>query len=155
MISIIIINYNVADFLIKCLESIYALNIKIPFEILIIDNNSNNQEDLNLRLKKFNKNNLHIYNFSENQGCAKAINFGINKSKGSFILLLNPDTYLDTDIISISSKYLNSNNDVGVVGPKIKNIDGSYQISSKRHFPLIGFGLIKFFRLELINYSIH
>ena len=148
MISIIIINYNVTDFLIKCLESIYLLDIKIPFEVLIIDNNSKDQEAVNLKVKKLNKYNLNIHNFLENQGCAKAVNFGIKKSKGSIILLLNPDTYLDTNIVSVLSKYLENYNDIGIVGCKVKNPDGSYQISSKRHFPLIGFSLFKFFRLE-------
>ena len=143
MISIIIINYNVLDHLKSCIKSIYNSDIKSEFEIIIIDNNSPEPIDF-----PNDKDNLSIIQFNKNLGFAKAVNFAINKSSGSEILLLNPDTLVHKNTIQLLSDYIIDNHDVGVIGCKVVFSSGKYQLSSKRHFPTIGIILTKFFKLD-------
>ena len=146
MISIIIVNYNVLSFLKECIKSIYNSDLKQNFEIIIIDNNS--PEPL---LGSFNKNdNIRVYQFTSNKGFAKAVNFGVSKSKGDCILLLNPDTLVHRNTLKVLSQYLDSNKDVGVVGCKVVYPDGKYQLSSKRHFPTLSIIIILFLKLNKI-----
>ena len=146
MISIIIVNYNVLCFLKECIKSIYNSDLKQNFEIIIIDNNS--PEPL---LGSFDKNdNIKIYQFTSNKGFAKAVNFGISKSNGDYILLLNPDTLVHRNTLNILSQYLDLNKDVGVVGCKVVYPNGKYQLSSKRHFPTLSIIITLFLKLDKI-----
>ena len=145
MISIIIINYNVLGYLESCIESIYNSDIKSEFEVIIVDNNS--PEPINI---SYNEDNLRIIQFDTNLGFAKAVNHAIDKSKGSEILLLNPDTLVHNNTVQYLSDYIINNIKVGVVGCKVVFPSGKYQLSSKRHFPTIGIILTKLFKFDKI-----
>jgi len=149
LISIILVNYNVSKFLFNCIDSIIKSEHIPSFEIIVIDNNSMENVDIDKKLKEYNAN-ISFYQFNENKGFAKAVNYASDKSKGDTILLLNPDTILKTDSISILHNYLDKNDDVGIVGSKVLYPNGDYQLSSKRHFPLLRLGIFKFLNLDKI-----
>lgn len=70
-----------------------------------------------------------------NIGFAAAQNISIRESAGRYILLLNPDTKLSTpDVLRKMVNYMDANADIGFLGPKILNPDGSLQYSARR-FP--------------------
>src|SRR3989344_7462391 len=92
-LSVIIINYNTGGFLKVCLESLEKSLKGISCEVFVVDNNSSD-ESFSSVLGKFNFNFLRQ---DENLGFAKANNLAIKKSKGEYILLLNPDTKLSKD----------------------------------------------------------
>ena len=117
MISIVIVNYNVKRYLEQCIQSICNSIVDVQFEIVVIDNNSNQS------ISHLSKKNIKVFNLNENIGFSSAVNYGISKSLGDCILVLNPDTLIQEDTISILYKYLNENNDVGVVGCKVLNSD--------------------------------
>ena len=144
MISIVIVNYNVKRYLEQCIATVCNSFLDIPFEIIIIDNNSNQS------IKHLSKKNIKIFNLDRNIGFSSAVNYGVSKSSGDYILLLNPDTLIQESTINILYKYLSKNCDVGVVGCKVLNSDGSYQISSKRRFPYLKVLLPLFFKLNKI-----
>ena len=124
-LSIIIVNWNGGNFLEKCLNSIYKTIKNLDFEVFVVDNASS---DLSLNcLKKFPEMNL-IKN-TENKGFAQANNQAIKKSKGNYILLLNPDTILLKNSIQKMISYMSKNEDIGVLGCKLLNPDGSVQPS--------------------------
>ena len=143
MISIIIINYNVSKHLKSCIDSIYDSDIKSPFEIIIVDNNSTELLDPDLFLKN-NQNQCKFIQLEDNIGFAGAANHAINQSLGSEILLLNPDTLVDKNTVQLLADYVIDKNNVGVVGCKVIFPSGKYQLSSKRHFPTLGIILTKF-----------
>ena len=147
MISIVIVNYNVKRYLEQCISTICNSFLDLPFEIIIIDNNSNQT------IKHLSKTNIKIFNLDRNIGFSSAVNYGISKSLGNYILVLNPDTLIQENTINILYKYLNENNDVGVVGCKVLNSDGSYQLSSKRRFPYLKVLLPLFLKLDKILIS--
>ena len=146
MISIIIINYNVKKYLIECLRSILKSNTSVEYEIIIIDNNSDESiEDIE---KVFNVNNFRIFFLQNNLGFSKAVNYGIKKSKGSHILLLNPDTLISDNTLQVLHDYIEKNENIGICGCKVEYPDGTYQLSSKRSFPYFDIALLRIFRFD-------
>ncbi|MBI64790.1 MAG: hypothetical protein CMG64_00640 [Candidatus Marinimicrobia bacterium] len=129
MISIIIVNYNVKSYLKKCIDSIFNSIANLDFEIVIVDNNSN-EPIIDLKSEK-----ISVYQMDKNSGFSSAVNFGISKAKKEVLLLLNPDTIIIGEAIEVLYDYVLSDQRIGVVGCKVLNSDGTYQLSSKRSFP--------------------
>jgi GT2 family glycosyltransferase len=91
MISIIIPCYNQHEVTIECLNSIKD-NTTLEHEIIIIDNGSDPRfENINLPI------NCHIVRNEENLGFPKAVNQGIEISKGEYIILLGNDVIVTPD----------------------------------------------------------
>lgn len=138
-ISIVIVNLNNKDLTLNCLKSI-ANNIKeILFEILLVDNGSNDgsiEAFKSLAKDKFWKGKLKLLQNKTNLGYAKANNQGIKIAGGEYVLLLNNDTLLNKDSIKNLLSFVENNKDVGVVGSKLLNIDGSTQMSCY-NFPTV------------------
>ena len=127
-VSIIIVNWNSGKYLEETINSIKGKTQDISYEIILVDNNSNKEEESYLYLDELLKNNnVTVIKDSENLGFAKANNQGMNIAKGRNFLILNPDVILQNNIIKILSDYIDSNDDVGMVGPKIFDIRGNFQ----------------------------
>ncbi len=124
-ISIIIVNYN-SSYLNETIKSIKN-TVKISYEIIIIDNNSN-------KALQFNNSNIKIIKNQHNLGFAKANNQGIRIAKSKYILLLNPDIILKKDTIEETINFMEKNKHSNIVGCKLLNEDGSLQYSC-RTFP--------------------
>lgn len=144
MISIIILNYNTFDLTCQCIESIYEYTKNVDFEIIIVDNASTMDEPDNF-LELFPK--IKLVKNTENRGFAGGCNDGIKVAKGDTILLLNSDTKLLNDAISITYDFLNSHPNVGIVTCRLENEDGSPQ-NNCYHFPSISKTLIELLRLQ-------
>jgi len=71
-----------------------------------------------------------------NLGFTRGNNQALARSRGRYLLLLNPDTEVVGDAIGVMIDYLEENRRVGVVGPKLLQGDGSVQ-SSRRRFPTV------------------
>ena len=132
MVSIIIVNYNVEYFIKKCIESIKDTISSSKYEIIVVDNNST---DNSLQILKNNFKKITIIENENNLGFSKAVNIGIKNSSGKYIALINPDIFFVEDTLMILRKYLIENIDVGIVGCKVLNPDGTFQLSSRRSFP--------------------
>ncbi|NTW32286.1 MAG: glycosyltransferase family 2 protein [Bacteroidetes bacterium] len=126
-LSIIIVNYNVKDWLLKSVKSIYNYIQNIEFEIIVVDNNSTDDSISNIKTLYPN---INIIENQYNAGFAEANNQGIRIAKGKFILMLNPDTELSDDSINklISRASDLSKNDI--CAPCLLNSDNSIQHST-------------------------
>ena len=117
-VGIIIINWNSFDLTLRCLNSLNKIDYK-KYEICIVDNGSSDSsvEKLRKHYPDFN----YIKN-SENKGFAYAVNkglkYGLNR-KWSYFLLLNNDTIVSEDFLTLLVNEINSSETVGVVGPRI------------------------------------
>tara|TARA_B100002051_G_scaffold276828_1_gene329647 strand:- start:1731 stop:3779 length:2049 start_codon:yes stop_codon:yes gene_type:complete len=141
-LSIIIVSYNVKDFLTQCIKSIERSNFKDrKYEIIIVDNDSH---DGTQDLIKQSFDNIKFIQNTNNLGFSKAVNLGISKSSGKYICLLNPDVIVDNNCFSDLLNKIDENENIGCIGPKILNTDGTIQHSCKRSFPT---PLNSFFRL--------
>src|SRR5690348_4649460 len=91
-VSIIIVNYNTADLLIPCLQSILK-QTGVDFEIIVIDNAS---QDNSLAVLNNFAQQISVIASPQNLGFGKANNVAVKQSKGRYVFLLNPDTELIT-----------------------------------------------------------
>jgi len=75
--------------------------------------------------------------FRKNAGYAKLVNEGLKNAQGKYVLILNADTVIENEKSLIEMmEYLEKNNDVGIVGPKLINIDDSIQKSYFKEYTL-------------------
>ena len=133
-ISIIIVNWKSADYLLNCVKSIYRETNKVNFEVIVVDNAS--FDDCKDRLyAEFPD--VKFFQSKKNLGFAKANNVGVQLSLGKIILFLNPDTkILDNAIDKLFYNFILIKRP-GVVGCKLLNSDGSLQTSCIQSFPNI------------------
>jgi GT2 family glycosyltransferase len=104
-------------------------NIKISFDLYVIDNSSNSDLE-NLFL---GKEHFHYFHSESNKGFAKAHNQILHKIKDDyeFHLIINPDVFFNYDVLSPIVSYLDKNQDVVQIIPKILNEDKSIQFTYK------------------------
>lgn len=128
-VSIIIVNWNAGKYLQETIESLVEKTKNISYELIIVDNNSNRDEESFLYIQNVLSkwNNFTFIKADENLGFSKANNIGMSISKGRNLLILNPDVILHNNLLKILSDYLDKNSDVGMVGPKVLSYDGSFQ----------------------------
>lgn len=120
-VSIIIVNYNSGNLIIDCVNSIYEKTKETSFEIIIVDNYS--KDDSVRKLNDSLGKKVSIILSNENLGFGKANNLGAKHAKGEYLFLLNPDTVLINDAISILVKYLKQHNDTGIAGGNLFTLD--------------------------------
>lgn len=97
-VSVIIINYNTSKLTIECIESIRKYTQGISYEIVVVDNDS--QHDDQRHLLKQDKDIIYIQS-KENLGFGRANNLGLLKAEGEYILFLNSDTLLKNNALKI------------------------------------------------------
>jgi len=132
-LSIIIVNYNSSKDLLQCLDSIRQTVKKIKYEVIIIDNNSIDQESLATAIGNYPM--ATLLACKKNHGFAAANNIGIRKATGSLLLLLNPDTLVLDNAIEKMYHFLSSRIDVAVVGPSVIKENGSLEPYCARRSP--------------------
>lgn len=147
-LSIIIVSFNVRNFLKKLLESLFYKLRGEDFEIIVIDNGSCDGTPKMIE-KEFPK--VKLITNIQNFGFAKANNQGLKISKGKYILFLNPDTLIIDNSIPKMINFLKKNPKVGLIGPEQLNKNGRLRLTISRNSPLLflDFILKKFFNLSL------
>jgi GT2 family glycosyltransferase len=136
-LSIILVNWNAAPVLIECLRRALPELNTVSGECIVVDNGSSGEDLLALE-REFPQ--LQIIANPRNLGFARAVNQGIKKSRGRYLLLLNPDAFLSAGSLRALITFLDAEPKVGIVGPRIVNLDGSLQ-GSARAFPRLATGL--------------
>lgn len=147
-LSIIIVNWNSAAYIRKCLASIYANTKDLAFEVFIVDNASFDECG---EIVKVEFPYVKFIQTKENLGFARANNLGFSQSTGRNLLFLNPDTEVLGRAIHDLLLSLDSIPDVGIVGPKLLNSDGSVQTSCIQPFPTILNQVADIERLRLLS----
>ena len=121
-ISIIIPFYNQLNYTLNCLNHLHKnLNKNIEYEIILIDDNST--EDCDLSLIR----GIKIITNEENKGFLKNINIGIKEALGEYIYILNNDTEVQNGFLDELLYVFENFQNVGAVGSKLLNADGSLQ----------------------------
>ena len=131
MIDLVIVNYNSLELLHDCLASIKCSCNGSKPNIVVSDNGSD--EPISYIRRTYTD--ITIVRNKENLGYSKAINDILSSTDAPYIVLLNPDTIVVSDYFFESIvDFMNSNPDVGILGPGIVDPDGSLQ-GSARSFP--------------------
>jgi len=109
-----------------CLETVYAGLNALRAEVFVVDNAST---DGSLEMVRTAFSDVHLIANEENLGFATANNQALKLAQGRHILLLNSDTLVHGDVLSASVAYLDTHPDVGAMGCRVLNGDGSLQIT--------------------------
>lgn len=131
-VDITIVNYNGGEVILECLKSIFSLQDSLDLTVWVVDNNSKDESVTEIK-KRFPRVNL-ILN-GENVGFGRAHNQALRKVKGDFVLILNPDTRIESGVIEELVDYLKSHPDVGAISPKIVFENGKADLTAHRGFP--------------------
>jgi len=131
-LSIIIVNYNVKEFIQNLLESIKSASLNLKTEIIVVDNAS---DDGSIELIKQKYPYVHLIENHRNEGFSKANNLGLKIAKGKYLLLLNPDTIVKEDTFEKMISFFEATPEAGMAGCKLLNTDGTLQLACRRGFP--------------------
>ncbi len=132
-VSIIIVATNEIALLRTCIRSITHLSTTIPFELIVIDNASNDTTHIYLKRLRVSFP-LRILTNTSRVGFAANCNKGIHSASGKYFFLLNPDTRLYPDTMDVLFHFMEHHVSVGICAPQLINVDGSLQFSCRR-FP--------------------
>jgi hypothetical protein len=125
-ISIIIVTWNTKDLLQKCLDSIYKTIHDITFEIIVIDNAS---EDDTVVMLRGNFPHITLLKNSQNLGFGAANNQGLQIMRGRYALLLNSDTVLTIHAVEELFAFMETHPESAMACGQLLNSDGSKQNS--------------------------
>jgi len=131
-LSIIIVNYNVKEFIQNLLESIKSASKGLKTEVIIVDNAS---DDGSIDLIRHKYPEVTLIENSRNLGFSRANNLGLKIARGKYLLLLNPDTLVKEDTFEKMILFFESTPDAGMAGCKLLNTDGTLQLACRRGFP--------------------
>ncbi len=135
-LSIIILNYNVKELLLKCLESIFKDPNSKNWQVIVVDNASEDGSAEAVKKKYLNSQiQVEVVESKENLGFAGGNNLGVKYAKAQAVLFLNPDTLVVGDAVSKSLEFLLSNPDIGALTCRVELPDGKLDYSCHRGFP--------------------
>ncbi len=131
-LSVIIVNYNVREFLEQALRSVCRAGADLEMEVFVVDNNS---VDGSAAMVRTEFPDVHLIVNDENLGFSRANNQAIRRARGRFLLVLNPDTIVQEDTFTTLLDFMREHPDAGAVGCKILHPDGGFARESRRAFP--------------------
>ena len=130
MLDIIVVNYNSTGYLVQSVYAIYQALRGLEARIFIEDNASGGDVG---RVKRLFPH-VHLRRNRQNLGFARAVNGAIGRGDAPYIVLVNPDCLLGEEFFPRTVVHMAAHPEVGILGPKIVNRDGSLQ-GSARAFP--------------------
>ncbi len=128
-LSVVVVSYNAREHLRACLASLEHL--PPGAEVIVVDNAS---PDGSAGMVQTEFPRVKLLRNTENVGFAPAANGGARASTGDVVLFLNPDSEVEDDAFSAPARYLREHPDVGALGMKVLDPDGTLQLSVRR-FP--------------------
>lgn len=131
-ISVVIVNYNVRDYLAQALLSLQKALAGIPHEIFVVDNASVDGSVAYIR-KHFPEVKLIVN--KENVGFARANNQALRLVQGEFVVIINPDTVVQEDTFTTLLEFFRSHPDASAATCKIINPDGSFSVDCRHSIP--------------------
>ncbi|GAB5533841.1 MAG: glycosyltransferase [Rubricoccaceae bacterium] len=131
-VSVIIVTYNVREFLAQALDSVADASRGLTVETFVVDNDS---ADGSAEMVRTQYPDVHLIANEENVGFATANNQAIRRAAGRYLLILNPDTLLQEDTLRELVAYMDAHPNAGATGCRILNPDGTFAPESRRAFP--------------------
>jgi hypothetical protein len=123
-LTIIIVNWNGGELLLRCLRSIRASRTSFQVKVIVVDNDSRDgsREAAQREFPEFK-----ISNSGANLGFGRANNLARTLTDTPLVLFLNPDTELKPDTLEKCVQCLREKPDVGALGCKMRSPDRAVQ----------------------------
>jgi GT2 family glycosyltransferase len=118
-VSVLVVSYNTRDLLRDCLATLHAY---VPdSQTIVVDNASDDGSGSHVAAE-FPA--VELIANAQNVGFARAVNQGLQRVKGQFVLLLNADTRLQRDTVIQLRRFAQDHPHAGVIGPAQRRVDG-------------------------------
>lgn len=129
MVSIVIPVFNGASYLEAAVASVFRSTYR-NFEVLLVDDGSSDYSRTICKSLERKYRRVRFYQFPNNRGLSRVLNFALKKAKGKYICRLNQDDLMLPHRIATEVEYLEKHPDVAAVGSWIRLFtdDGSEQI---------------------------
>ena len=131
-LSVVIVSYNVRNYLEQCLQSVQRALEGIEGEVFVVDNHSDDDSVVTMR-EKYPW--VRLIENQENLGFSKANNQAIRQSQADYVLLLNPDTVVAEDTLRGVLTFMDEHPKAGGAGVMMCYEDGSRAPESRRALP--------------------
>ncbi len=141
--SIVIVSFNCAELLARCLTSLRAAAGAVDVETIVVDNASGDGTPDMVR-ERFSG--VRLIASPDNLGFGAGNNAGLALATGRVLVLLNPDTEAAPGSVETLVRALDEDGTIGLVGPRLVNADGSLQPSC-RAFPTFGVAFLVLLKL--------
>jgi len=159
-ISAVMLNYNSKYFPKMCVEAFRRSKLDFEYEFIAVDNASTDPISTGY-LKQAEKEGLiKLIVSPKNIGFGGGNNLGAKQAKGEYILILNPDIFVNEDSIQKMVDYMDKHPDVGILGPKLIYPDGEVQDSCRRKMSFFDLVIkrtflrkLPFFRKRVAKYT--
>ena len=144
-VAIVIVTYQSERTIARCLEALAVATQGRRDTVVVVDNASRDGTVAIVKTFPHRFERFFILENKKNLGFAGAVNDGVRAAgEHDTILLLNPDTEIQGDVIAKTVDWMEHHPTVGVAGPLLQNADGTFQLSIRR-FPtfwtIVGMGL--------------
>jgi GT2 family glycosyltransferase len=149
-VSVIIVSWNVREFLRKSLESIRSTQATASLEILVVDNASS---DGSAEMIRSEYKDVRLIANDSNVGFGPANNIGLRHAHGRYVLFLNPDVVLRDGALTRMLSFLEHNPEFAMLGPRLVSPDGSVQPACARTFPTVTLALFAALYLHRLPYA--
>jgi GT2 family glycosyltransferase len=137
ILSVIIVNYRNPALLRLALSSLARVwHFQDTGEVIVIDSESTHETQAVAQAGLMQFRNNHYIPYTENTGYTRGVNEGIRKATGDYILTLNPDIVMQDGAIEHLIAVMKDNSSIGLLGPKLLNMDGTRQDSCFRFYRL-------------------
>jgi len=123
-LSIVIVHHKTPELLKLCLSSIKKTVGGINYEVIVADSGTSRQTKYAIE-EKFSE--ALFLPHEKNLGYSRGANVGVEKAKGDYLLILNPDIVVTENSVSKMLNYIKKYSDIGILGPKMLNFNGTIQ----------------------------
>jgi|GEM_PF-541409 len=123
VVSIIALTYNQLGYTKAFIESVLH-STAVPFELILVDNNSSDNTSAYLTELASQRNNIKVILNKENMGFPGGVNQGIKAASGKYILIANNDIIVTENWLNRMVEAAESNPSVGIVGPVSNSVSG-------------------------------
>ena len=139
-LTVVIVSYNVREFLVRCIESVRKALEGLDGEIVVVDNCS---KDDSVSYLQAHLSDVRLIANQENVGFARANNQAIRESESEYVLLLNPDTIVYENTIRSCIAFLDAHPEVGGAGVRMLTREGNPAPESRRAIPTPWVAMLK------------
>jgi len=142
MLSIIIVAYKSRAEIGACLASVPRTLEGRAIEVVLVDNSPGAEVGCEDEARR-NFPAVDYVAAEENLGFGRANNRGYQRSRGEFVLFLNPDTIVNPDALTHCLARLREDETIGLISPRLELADGSMDLACRRSIPTLWDGLCR------------
>ncbi len=130
-VSIIVVSYNTREILRQCLTSLFVHLGDVRAEVLVVDNDS---WDHSAEMVAAEFPQVRLIANRRNMGFAAANNQAYARCRGEYVLLLNPDAFIEPGAVAAAVTFMDEHPQCGICGGRLVDLDGNPNPSARR-FP--------------------